>query len=160
MRAILAASILLTLASPSLAFASSPQPRYTTLIVEYTGEVIGGPAPPVVITTSQEEGEWYSQHVLPEVSGSFAEVQVVPQSVLNEITELPLLSRSLKGAKRADDELKTNQNARFTVGIVHDHVQIVVAKQPSTKILKGIDKIAARYPSLKNGLHMIEYQLK
>jgi hypothetical protein len=160
MKAILAASIILTLASPYLAFADSPRPRYTTLIVEYSGETIGGPAPPVVITTSQEEGEWYRQHVLPEVSGSFAEVQVVPQSVLNEITEFPLLSRALKGAKPVEDQLKTNQNARFTVGIAHDHVQIVVAKQPSTKILKGIDKIVAKYPSLKNGLHMIEYQLK
>ena len=71
-----------------------------------------------------------------------------------------MLSRALKGAKRVDDELKMNQNARFTVGIAHDHVQIVVAKQPSTKILKGIDRIATKYPSLKAGVHQLEYQLK
>ena len=54
-------AVLLTLASPYLVLAESPRPRYTTLIVEYTGEMFGL-APPVVITTSQEEGEWYRQH--------------------------------------------------------------------------------------------------
>ena len=61
MRAILAIAVLLVLASPYLGYAESPRPRYTTLIVEYFGETIGGPALPVVITTSQEEGEWYKQ---------------------------------------------------------------------------------------------------
>ena len=66
MRAILVIGILLTIASPHPGFAESPRPRYTTLVIEYTGETIGGPILPLVITTSQEEGEWYSQHVLPE----------------------------------------------------------------------------------------------
>jgi hypothetical protein len=106
MRAILAVSLLFTLASPYLGYVESPRPKYTTLVIQYTGDVIGGPVPPVVITTSQEEGEWYSQHVLPQVSGSFAEVQVVPQSVVNEITELPLLKLALHRAKPVDDESK------------------------------------------------------
>lgn len=160
MRTILAIAVLLALASPYRGHAESPRPRYTTLVIRYAGEVIGGPAPPVVITMSQEEGEWYIQHVLPEVSGSFAEVQVVPQSVLNAITELPLLKRALDKAKPVDNELKTNQNARFTVGVAHEHVQIIVDKEPGAKILKGIERIAAKYPSLKAGLHQLEYQLK
>lgn len=159
MRAILAASIFLTFASPYLGFTDSPRPRYTTLIIEYAGTTVGM-APPVVITTSQKEGEWYSEHVLPEVSGSVAEVQVVPQSVLNEITELSLLKRALESAKSADDELKALQNARFIAGVGHDHVQIILEKQPSTKILKGIERVAAKYPSLKDGLHQLEYQLQ
>lgn len=133
--------------------------RYTTLVIQYSGDMIGGPALPVVITTSQE-GEWYSQHVLPELSGSFAKVQVVPQSVLDEITELPLLERALENAKPVDNELKTNQNARFTAGVGYDHGQIILDKQPSVKILKGIDRIVAKYPSLKSGLQELEYQLK
>ena len=140
--------------------AQKTPPRYTTLVLEYSGEVIGGSAPPVVITTSQEEGEWYSQHVLPEVSGSFAEFQVVPQSVLNEITELQLLKRALENAKPVDNETKTNQNARFTAGVGHDHGQIVLDKQSSMKILKGVDRIVAKYPSLKSELQELEYQLK
>ncbi len=159
-RAISVCAVLLTLASPCLTFAKSPRPRYTTLTIEYTGEVIGGPALPVVVTTSPEEGEWYRQHVLPEVSGSLAWVQVVPQSVLNEITELPLLKRALERAKPVDNEPKTDQNARFTAGVGHDYAQIIVDKQPSTKILKGIERIATKYPSLKNALHQFEYQLR
>jgi len=85
MRAILAIAVLLALASPCLAFADSPRPRYATLIVEYFGETIGGPAPPVAIATSQEEGEWYRQHVLPEVSGYVAEIQVVPNQFLTRL---------------------------------------------------------------------------
>jgi hypothetical protein len=71
---------------------------------------------------------------LPEVSRYLAEVQVVPQSVLNEITELPLLKRALENAKPVDNEPKSIQNATFTAGVGHDHVQIIVEKQPSTKI--------------------------
>jgi len=159
-RAIVAIGILLTVASPYQTCAESPRTRYTTLVIQYSGEVIGGPALPVVITTSQEEGEWYSQHVLPEVSGSFATVQVVPQSVLNEITELPLLKRALENAKPVDDEPKTNQNARFTAGVGHDHRQIILDKQPSMKILKGIDRIVAKYSSLKSELQELEFQLR
>ena len=81
----------------------------------------------------------------------------MPQSVLNEITELPLLKRALERAKPVDNEPKTAQNARFTAGVGHDYAQIIVDKQPSTKILKGIERIAAKYPSLKAGLHQLEY---
>jgi hypothetical protein len=160
MRAVVAVSVLFTLASPYLAYADSPRPRYTTLIVEYTGEVIGAPATPVVITTSQEEGEWYKQHLPPDVGNFLVHVQVVPQSVLNEIMELPSLKRALERAKPVDNEFKTHQSARFTAGIGHDHAQIVPGKQPSTKILEGIESIAARYPSLKIRLHALEDQLK
>ncbi len=159
MRAFLAIGLLLALVSPHPGFAESPRPRHTTLVIQYSGEMIGGPALPVVITTSQEEGEWYRQHVLPELSGSFAEIQIVPQSILNEITELPLLKRALENAKSVDNESKTNQNARFTAGVGHDHRQIILDKQPSMKILKGIDRIVARYPSLKSKLQELEYQL-
>jgi hypothetical protein len=160
MRAILAIAVLLALASPWLPFADSPRPRYTTLIVEYTGEVIGAPATPVVITTSQKEGEWYKQHLSPDVGNFLTHIQVVPQSVLNEVTELPLLKRALERAKPVDDEFKTQQSARFTAGIGNDNAQIVLGKQPSTKILKGIERIAARYPSLKRRVQALENQLK
>jgi hypothetical protein len=71
---------------------------------------------------------------------------VVPQPVLNEITELPLLKYALESAKPVDDEAKTAQNARFTAGVGHNYVQIILDKQPSTKILKGIDRIVAKNP--------------
>lgn len=159
MRAILAIGILLTIASPHPCFAESPRPTYTTLVIQYSGDVIGGPSLPVIITTSQGEGEWYRQHVLPEVSGSLAMVQVVPQSVLDEVTELLLLKRALEHAKPVDNQPKTNQNARFTAGVGHDYRQIILDKQPSMKILKGIDRIVAKYPSLKSELQELEYQL-
>jgi hypothetical protein len=161
MKAILAITVLLTFALPRLALAESPGPKYTTLVIQYSGEVIGGSALPVIITTSQEEGEWYRQHFSPDdVTFHLAQVQVVPQSVLNEITGLPLLKPALERAKPVDDEPKTAQNARFTAGVGHDYANIILEKQPSKKILKGIDRIVAKYPSLKGELHEIEYQLK
>ena len=159
MRALLAATIFLALALPCLASPESPRPRYTTLIVEYTGNTIGA-ALPVIVTTSEEEGEWYRQHFSSDLSFSLAYVQVVPQSVLSEIMELPLLKRAFKRAKPVDNEPKTDQNARFTAGTGHDYAQIIVDKQPSTMILKGIDRIVTKYPSLTAGLHQLEYHLK
>jgi hypothetical protein len=160
MRARLGITVFVWLTLSLTGLAQKAPPRYTTLVIEYTGEMLGV-ALPVIITTSQEEGEWYRQHFLPDdVAFYLPYIQVVPQSVLNEITGLPLLKRALENAKPVDDEPKTNQNARFTAGVGHDYAQIIVDKQPSTKILKGIERIAAKYPSLKAGLHELEYHLK
>jgi len=154
-RAISVCAVLLTLASPYLGLAEPTRPSYSTLVVEYVGET-DRYTPPVVISTSQEEGKWYKQHLFPEPGHFLVHVQVVPQSVLNEITELPLLKRALESAKPVDDESKTPQNVSFTAGVGHNYAQIILEKQTSAKILKGIDKIVAKYPSLKNELQEIE----
>src|SRR2546423_14891082 len=123
MRAKLGIAALLWLVSFPLGIAGQPEPRYTTLVVEYVGEQIGYVSP-VVISVSSEEGEWYNQHLWPEPWGGLVPAYVVPVSVLSEITELPLLRRQLERAKPVDDEPKTLMDVRFTVGVGHDHVQI------------------------------------
>jgi hypothetical protein len=69
---------------------------------------------------------------------------------------LPLLNRALESAKPADDEPKTPDYVRFTAGVGHDHVQIMVDAQTSAKILKEIARVVAKYPSLKSELREIE----
>jgi hypothetical protein len=143
--------------------------RYTTVVIEYTGETITAVLP-VIITTSQEEGEWYRQHFEygqhfgQDVAFELAHIQVVPQSVLDEITGLPLLKPALKRARMIEEHLpgkpETDQNVTFSGGVGHDYASIIVDKQPSMKILKGIERIAAKYSSLKAGLHQLEYHLK
>jgi hypothetical protein len=137
--------------------------RFTTLVIEYTGATISRPPVPVLITTSQEEGEWYKQHFSRDIWFLFAYVEVVPQSVLDEITGLPLLKPALARARMIQEHLpgkpETAQNATFSAGVGHDYASIVVDKQPSMKILKGIERIAAKYPSLKAELHQLEYRL-
>jgi len=103
MRAKLVIAALLWLVSSSLGFAGQPEPRYATLVVEYVGEQIHYGFL-VVISASSEEGEWYKQHLWPEPDPHLVFVEVVPASVLNEITELPLLKRQLERAKPVDDE--------------------------------------------------------
>jgi hypothetical protein len=169
MRAILATCIFLTFAAPDLGFAEAPQPKYTTVVIEYTGERITAVLP-IVITTSQEEGEWYRQHFEygqhfgPDVAFELPYIQVVPQSVLDEITGLPLLQPALKRARMIKEHLpgkpETDQNVTFSAGVRHDYASIIVDKQPSAKILKGIERIAAKYPSLEAGLHQVESFLK
>ncbi|SRR6266496_1851337 len=152
-RAISVCAVFLTLASPYLALAESPRPRYTTLTVEFVGET-ERPVSPIVISTSSEEGEWYKQHFSPLVFPVY--VHVVPGSVLNEVSELPLLKRALKSAKHVDDEPKTRNNVRFTAGVGHRHAQIMVDAQTSSKILKDILRIVDKYPDLKSELQEIE----
>src|SRR5439155_6808313 len=91
---------LLWLVSSPLGIAGQPKPRYTTLVVQYAGEQERYIFP-VVISTLSEEGEWYRQQLWPKGGDALAFVQVVPQSVLDEITELPLLKSQLM---RGDDE--------------------------------------------------------
>jgi hypothetical protein len=157
MRAILVIAILLRLALPYLAFAEPPRPSYTTLVVEFVGEM-DRPVSPIVISTSSEEGQWYKQHFSPVVFPVY--VHVVSGSVLSEITELPLLKRALESAKPSDEEPKTHNNVRFSAGVGHDHAQIMVDAQTSTKILKNIVRIVAKYPTLKSELQEIEGHVK
>ena len=51
-------------------------------------------------------------------------------------------------------------DVRFTAGVGHDHVQIVVDDQTSTKILKDIAGVVAKYSDLKSELQEIEDQVK
>jgi hypothetical protein len=156
MRVKLVIATLLWLVSSPIGIAGEPEPRYTTLVVEYAGDQIHY-TPPVVISTSSEEGEWYKQHLWPEPGGGFlAGVQVVPASVLNEITELPLLKCQLK---RGDDEPKTLMDVSFTAGVGHDHVQTIVTDQTSAKILKDIAGVVAKYSDLKRELQEIADQV-
>jgi hypothetical protein len=149
---------LLWLALPALGHGEQPRPSCTTLVVEFVGEM-DRPVPSVVISTSSEEGEWYRQHLVPELIRFLTHVQIVPASVLKEITELPLLKRALESAKPADDEPKTPDNVRFTAGVGHDHVQIMVDAQTSTKMLKDIARVVAKYPPLKSELQEIENRI-
>jgi len=87
-------------------------------------------------------------------------VDHVPVSTLKEIAELPLLERVLQNAKRDDDEPKTPDNVRFTAGVGHDHVQIMVDAQTSAKVLQDIARVVAKYPTLKSELQEIENHVK
>lgn len=149
------AVVLLGLALPYLAFAGPLPPSCTTLVIEFVGEM-DRPVPEVVISTSSEEGEWYRQHVVREFFRFLVHVDVLPPSILDQITELPLLKRALEGAKPSDDEPKTPDNVRFTAGVGHDHVQIMVDAETGAKILKDIARLVARYPRLKGELREIE----
>ena len=151
----MAIAVLLTLASAYLAFAEPPHPSDTTLLVEFVGEM-DKPVFPIVISTSSEEAEWYRQHLIPEFFRDFSRVDVVPASLLNEITELPLLKRALESAKTADDKPRTPNNVRFTACVGHDHVQVMVDAETSAKILKEIAGIVTKYPTLKSELREIE----
>lgn len=157
MRTILAITVLLTIALPCLARTEPFRPRSTTLVVEFVGEM-DRQVSPIVISTSSQEGERYKQQFAPVVFPVY--VHVVPESVLREITELPLLKSALESAKPADDEPKTRNNVRFTSGVGHDHVQIMVDAQTSTKILKDIVRIVVKNPMLKSELQEIENHVR
>lgn len=158
MRATLFLTVLLRLASPNPSLADPHPPKYTTLIVEYAGEMTRY-VPPVVISISKEEGEWYRQHLLPKPHHFIVHVQIVPASILDEITALPLLKRELDVAKPVDDKPKTRRSVSFTAGTGHHHAQIMVDEQTSSKILKSTGRVVAEYPTLMDELQEIDQQV-
>jgi hypothetical protein len=160
MRATLVIAALLWLALASLGFAEGPRPDYTTLVVEFVGEM-DRPVFPIVISTSLEEGEWYRQNLFPEPTRLFANVDIVSASTIREITELPLLRRGLENAKPTDDEEpKSTPTVRFIAGVGQDHAQIMLDAETSMKILLGIDKHVAKYPMLQSQIQEVENCIK
>ena len=158
MRAFLVIAALLRIASPSLGFAGQPEPRYTTLVVKFVGEM-DRPVFPVVISTSSEEAEWYKQRLFKGPIGVLVNVDIVPASVLNELTELPSLRRALERAKPAEEGPKTTPTVRFLAGAGHDYVQIMLDARTSMKILLDIDKHVAKYPALESEIREIENRI-
>jgi hypothetical protein len=71
-----------------------------------------------------------------------------------------LLKPQLERAKPVDDEPKTLMDVRFTAGVGHDHLQIIVDDQTSAKILKDITGVVAEYSDLKRELQDIARQVK
>jgi hypothetical protein len=155
MRAICLITIVLRLASPSLGFAERPRPSYTTLVVQFVGDS-NRPVFPIIISTSQEEGEWYRQRLFQKPIRVFVNVDIVPVSILHEITALPLLRRGLKGAKLAEEKPKTTPTVKFIAGAGHDYGQIMLDAQVSMQILEDIAKCVARYPTLKSEIQEVE----
>jgi hypothetical protein len=160
MRAILVIAALLSLALTFLGFAEGPRPNYTTLVVEFVGEM-DRPVFPIVISTSFEEGEWYRQNLFQKPTRLFADVDIVSASTIKDITELPLLKRGLEDAKPTDDEEpKSTPTVRFIAGVGHDHAQIMLDAETSMKILLAIDKHVAKYSMLQKQIQEVENCIK
>jgi hypothetical protein len=159
MRAILIIIALLRLASPSLGFAGQPEPRRTTLVVQFVGEMDRSVSP-IVISTSSEEAEWYKQQLFKEPIGVLVNVDIVPASVLHEITESPSLRRALEHAKPAEEEPKTTPTVKFLAGAGHDYVQVMLDAQTSMTILLDIDKHVGGYPALESEIREIENRIR
>ncbi len=158
MRTALAIVTLLCFAFSSVRGGS--QPNYTTLIIEFVGEM-DKPVFPIVISTSSGEAEWYRQNLFQGSTRIFANVDVMSASALKEIAELPVLKRALENARPTDDrEPKSTPTVRFTAGVGHDHTQIMLEAQTSAKILVGIDSLVAQYPALQSQIQEVESRIK
>jgi hypothetical protein len=159
MRTILVIAALLWFALPYPGFAGG-RPNYTTLVVEFVGEM-DRPVFPIVVSTSSEEAEWYRQNLFEEPTRIFASIDVVSAPTINEITELPLLRRGLENARpTGDEEPRSTPTVKFIAGIGRDHWQIMLDAETSMKILLGIDKQVAKYPTLQNQIQEIESRIK
>jgi hypothetical protein len=159
MRATLVIAGLLYLATPALGFAELPRPTYTTLVLEFAGEM-DRPVFPIVISTSLQEAEWYRQNLFQGSTQIFADVDVVSASTMKAITESPLLESALENAKPTDDEPKSTPTVRFIAGVGHEHAQIMLDARRGMKILLGIEKQVAQYPTLQSQVQEVESRIK
>ena len=57
--------------------AGHPPSGYSTLVIQFVGEM-DRPIFPMVISTSMNEGEWYRQNLIEDVIRGFNNVYVVP----------------------------------------------------------------------------------
>lgn len=155
MRPVFLIAALLSIASPPPGLANLPPHRYTSLVIQFVGEM-DRPVAPIVISTSPEEAEWYNQELFKEPIGVLVGIEVVPAKTLASIAELPLLNRALRRAKPTEEEPKTTPTVRFIAGSGHDYLQIMLDAQTSRKILGGIEKTVIKYPTLVNKIREVD----
>ena len=79
---------------------------------------------------------------------------------MKAITESPLLESALENAKPTDDEPKSTPTVRFIAGVGHEHAQIMLDARRGMKILLGIEKQVAQYPTLQSQVQEVESRIK
>lgn len=148
--------VVLGLVWPFSMGAEHPPSSYSTLAIQFVGEM-NRPVSPIVISTSMKEGEWYRQNLFEEVVRGFNNVYLVPKSTLSRITELPLLKRELQRATRNEEMPHRPANVRFVVGVGHDHKEIMLDAPTSAEILRDIAKRVSKYPGLESQIQEVLY---
>lgn len=154
MKAQLIIAMLLICPSPHLQGKEQPVSGYSTLVIEYMGDM-DRPVFPIIISSSKKEGEWYRQHLFTEGIRIFTLINVVQTSTMAEIASIGPLRNSLERPTPPPDHLKA-PTVRFVAGARHRYAETTLDAKTAMTVLKAIEDHLANYPDVRNDVLEID----
>ena len=152
-----ATMLFITILGLAWPFATTAEPTpsgYSTLVVQFVGEM-DRPVFTTVISTSREEGAWYRETLYKRGRRDFVDVFVIPKSVLARIIEVPQLTRELKRATPNEESPIRSTRIRFVVGTGHDHKEVMLDEPTSATILRDIAERVSKYPGIESHIQEV-----
>jgi len=156
-KAHLTMALLLTLPLPHLQGKEHPAAAYSTLVIEYAGRT-DRPVFPIIITSSEKEGDWYREHLFTDVARTFTRVNVVQTSTMSNIARISLLRNGLERPTAPPDHPKA-PTVRFVGGAGQRYADTILEAQTAMTVLGAIEEHVADYPDLLNDLSQIDRYL-
>ena len=157
MKAHLTMAMLLIFPLPHLQGKEHPAAAYSTLVIEYAGKT-DRPVFPIIITSSEKEGDWYREHLFTDVARTFTHVNVVQTSTMANIARIVLLRNGLERPTAPPDQPKA-PTVRFVGGAGHRYADTTLEAQTAMTVLRAIEEHVADYPDLRNDLSQIDRYL-
>ena len=154
MKALLLMATLLIFPLPSLQGTERVVSGYSTLVIEYIGEM-DRPVFPIIVSSSEKEGEWYRQHLVSEFARIFTQIYVVRTSTMENVTSIGPLRNGLERPIPPPDQPKA-PTVRFVAGARHRYTDTTLEAQTAMTVLMTIETHVANNPELRNELSRIE----
>jgi hypothetical protein len=142
---------------PCLQGTERPVSGYSTLVIEYIGEM-DRPVFPIILSSSAKEGEWCRQHLVRQSDRTFTHVYVVPASNMKNVTAIRPLTNGLERSVPPPDQPKA-PTVKFVAGAGHQYTGTTLDAQTAMTVLMAIDRHVAYDSALDNELSEIEGHL-
>jgi len=129
-------------------------PGFTTIVLDCTGRV-DRPVFPVVISVSNEEGEWYERRFLGGPDFNLYPVGVVNSAALKEISAIHVLQIIVNRPISKYGPIMP-PTVRIIAGAGHSYKQALISAGNGIPIIEEIKKHVPSYPSLVEQLSEFE----
>jgi hypothetical protein len=133
---------------------AQPTSGYTTVVIEYVGKS-NRPIFPIIISSSNNEAEWYTKKLFGDPISEFAHIDIVKKATLKEISGI--LSQKVDFTRPiASDRPSMAPTIKLVAAIEDDFKETIIGTEDSVVIVGEIKKHVPRYPLLVGQLSDLE----
>lgn len=125
-----------------------------TVVIEYVGKS-DRPIFPIIISSSNNEAEWYRKKLFGDPISEFAHIDIVKKATLKEISGI-LSEKADFSRPIASDRPRTAPTIKLVAAIEHDFKESSIGPEDSIVILGEIKNRVSKYPLLVRHLSEVE----
>ena len=132
--------------------------EFTTIILEYEGPS-DRPVFPIVVSVSNEEGEWFTKRFFGDPDFGLNPINLVEEATMEEISEIPMFQFIVNRPITKYGPIGP-PTIRLIAGTGHDYKGALISAGNSIGIIDEIKRHASAYPPLVEQLSEFEGRIK